>query len=699
MTAASRINHDLPLAPENALAHDKLDRQGYAQQVLAGLRTQPETDSLVVAIEGAWGSGKTSTLALIEALLRQEAAHKKSPLIVHFNPWLIGEKDELLRRFFSNVAKAIRTADSSINTSSFAETIDAYAYAFESLKLLPGAEPWASLMKFVFALMGKDDLQTHREKAQKALRDLGRPIIVFIDDIDRLYPAEVYEVLRLVKAVGDLPYIRYVLAWDSAYISSALDKSGVPFPSSYLDKIVQLRMPMPVLSLLAKERFFLDAVHQLSDNTLDTSSMRQQRISALFDHSGLRNLLEQPRDFVRVFNAVKIHEPLLRGEIALADIIGLYALAVKAPGVFHLIQQTPYFFTGYSFADHGVIEKTILDGISPRYEQEIQTLRHAGATRQLIQFLFPNFGHTTMDPIQNEKDYAAGLICEPRRLSYCLQLQLAPSDTSLKMTLRYLTEPESRNEIAAQLQVDSCHAFILQLGELGKITALPKQNCASLCLDIARLTETPLFIESETSKHHFWGLDESALHTVQTLAKSGGADLAALIKTIACDPIALSCAARILLQSYVWDRGRDSEFIQLSMDDKPQVVDTFAANVLAAIQKDGLLQKSRNGVIFFALAKMSPGSCPAVFQTLKQANHGLDGFAVAFLSPNSINGRRVFALHEAIDQLEAYCPLATFQEIARSRLADSLLGYPARAAWMSVLEQKRFYGNGQECND
>lgn len=32
-----------------------------------------------------------------------------------------------------------------------------------------------------------------------------------------------------------------------AYVSSALDKLGVPYAGSYLDKVVQIRMPLPSL--------------------------------------------------------------------------------------------------------------------------------------------------------------------------------------------------------------------------------------------------------------------------------------------------------------------------------------------------------------------------------------------------------------------------------------------------------------------
>ena len=68
MTAG--INFDVSLQVENALQNDKLGRVGFAESAAAALRKVSSSMGLVVSIEGAWGSGKTSSLARIEAILR-----------------------------------------------------------------------------------------------------------------------------------------------------------------------------------------------------------------------------------------------------------------------------------------------------------------------------------------------------------------------------------------------------------------------------------------------------------------------------------------------------------------------------------------------------------------------------------------------------------------------------------------------------
>ena len=53
-----------------------------------------------------------------------------------------------------------------------------------------------------------------KDKLAKSLRELNHRFVVTIDDVDRLEPAEVIEILRLVRSVVDLPNIIYLLCYD-----------------------------------------------------------------------------------------------------------------------------------------------------------------------------------------------------------------------------------------------------------------------------------------------------------------------------------------------------------------------------------------------------------------------------------------------------------------------------------------------------
>ena len=702
------INFDIPLQAANALQGDKLDRTGYAESAAAALRKVSSSAGLVVSIEGAWGSGKTSALAMIEAILNQPgAAHQ--PLIVHFNPWLVGEKDVLLRHFLSRIAGAINLSDHSRDGKKVAKEIKAYSKAFDLVKLIPGAEPWTSLIKSVFNAVGDatgsiaeyktPDIEAYKQKVEEALRQFQRPIIVFIDDIDRLFPNEVFEMVRIIKAVGELPHVGYVLAWDSAYVSSALEKLGVPYAGSYLDKVVQIRMPLPSLSLSARRKLINDALDELAPEALvPRFKAHDQRLSGLY-YSGLRELLDQPRDMARVFNAVRMIEPPLRGEIVFADILGLAALSVKAPAVFELLRRNPRLFVGRVVDDHGLLEKSedvIKDG-TPERGLAYDASSSPSSVQRVVHYLFPSVAEAEDSYALGHASYVDGTIAHPARLAVALQLSVTSGDVSLDAAKRYLQQPEQRLAVIESLTTENCYAFLELLGDVAQsLGGEGIVDLDDLCMSIAGLPEQALFVDRAKAGKESIGLnaEDNALRAVVMLLKSVDSDrMDPLAEKIATDSRTLSCAAEIVTQSYVPQRRRYSEQLTAPTRARDAVLQAFAANVLKAAQEDRLFQMNNPGFILWTLARSVPTDCPAIYAAVKAVQPSLDNFALEFLrnSWDSTNGQ-TYSLPRDESLHSVYCPLDDFKAHAASRLEDESLRNPAKAAWRSVIEGRNLYG-------
>lgn len=84
------------------------DRLGFAflaERLARALTGQASPAGMVVGVEGAWGSGKSSLMYLTLKALRATTTPK--PAIVEFRPWLIGDRDVLLTSLFGDLAKAI----------------------------------------------------------------------------------------------------------------------------------------------------------------------------------------------------------------------------------------------------------------------------------------------------------------------------------------------------------------------------------------------------------------------------------------------------------------------------------------------------------------------------------------------------------------------------------------------------------------
>jgi predicted KAP-like P-loop ATPase len=422
---------DKPLLGSEVLKDDKLGRAPFARTVTKVLERVSGASGLVVSIEGAWGSGKTTTLSIVEALLQGEPAEVR-PVIVHFNPWLVGDRDALLRQFLSKVASEVKLGDPSKDGKRVAKELKTYAKAFDVLKLIPGAEPWASIVKSVVDSMGDavgsvadyktPDIEVRKQAVAERLSKFSRRIIVFVDDIDRLFPLEVFEMVRIIKAVGDLPNVGYVVAWDPKYVREALSSANVPVAGTYLDKIVQVRMPLPALSSSARTRLINDAIESLPQEALKEHFQNNADRLSLVYYRGLRDLLEQPRDVLRAFAAVRTVEPSLRGEVALSDIIGLCALMVTASEVFELLKNQPEIFVGNKIGVRLQLKKreSLIAAGNDARNQAIAACRSPSAVRELVQFLFPLVAEAEGETPWPTR-FRDGHLSNPDRLAVALQ--------------------------------------------------------------------------------------------------------------------------------------------------------------------------------------------------------------------------------------------------------------------------------------
>lgn len=699
------VGFDQPLRLQRALDQDQLGRRGYAESAVRALSRVNANAGFVLSVEGPWGSGKTSTLAMMQALL---AKQETPPVIVHFNPWLIGERDALLHQFLAKLSTAVKLTDHAAAGKKVARELKAYGKVFDLVKLVPGAEPWASMIKSVIESTGESvdsvanyktpDLEAKKESVADALRHFSRSIIVFIDDIDRLFPAEVFEVIRIVKAVGDLPNVGYVLAWDHDYVRDALKAANVPRADSYLDKVVQIRLPLPAISIEARTKLInaeLVRLHPDADYAYFPNA--KDRLSELY-FSGLRELLEQPRDFVRLFNSVSLIEPTLRGEVVLADIIGFAALMVKASTVYELIRKEPRWFVGLLPGEHGLLKQSedlLKEGAAQR-EQAFEQCARPNAVKALVHRLFPLTARADDEFTIGRVVDVEGHIAAPARLLVALQMHISGTDVSYVLARRYLRNPEIRAEICQSLSAQSCLEFLEGLGDVIESTrAAGVDDIDCLCLDLARLADSKPFPErSQDRSGSVFSLnaEDVALRAIRTLVKAGAPERSvALAESIVSDPKALTVATQVYADSYLAERDGET-VLRCSPEARDKLAKALSKNVLAAAMEGRLLTTCNPGYVLWRLTNISAKSCPAVFAALKSLDPMLDQFACAILNSgtDSVKGR-YYALPGDHGKIAAYCSVDTLKQHAEQRLSDPGIQLPSKAAWQSVLDGKKVY--------
>lgn len=338
---------------------DKLGFRGVARRIVTTLVDEASENGLVIGIEGAWGSGKSSLLFLIEDELKNNS-DKNRASIIHFQPWLIGNRDALIKNLFDELLRTINEIAANAGDPSGAQRAKAESAATALRTFVHGVSKFGSVVAFAgkissiglievtgdFLSALKDptsinesnsDIYSMKEKLSESLRELSHKIIITIDDVDRLEPLEIIEIMRLVRSVADLPNVSYLLCYDSDIISHSIEKaSDIKDGRAYLEKIVQLTVMVPIPEPLQLRRWFSDDLGQIATTKTEDELLR---LNYVIEYEGGKQL-RTPRAVVRTLDAIRFHLPLLQQEnLDLADLVWIQIIKNNNQNLYRWIEN------------------------------------------------------------------------------------------------------------------------------------------------------------------------------------------------------------------------------------------------------------------------------------------------------------------------------------------------------------------------
>lgn len=355
--------------------HDTLGRAPAARSFAEQILSLDASEGIVVGVLGPWGSGKTSFINLACCYLKD-----KGLTVIDFNPWMFSGTEQLLNHFFSELTAKLKLRK---ELSEVAKLVEEYAAAFS------GMTPWIDLVVSVANVLrkifgnGETDLDTRRKRVEDALLSLPQPIIVVMDDIDRLARNEIREVFKLVRLIARFPNIIYVLAFDRLMVEKALREPGIS-GRDYLEKILQLVVDLPAVSPDILQRQLLQAIDEALAGIDDPGPFYADAWPDIFMEV-IRPLVRNMRDVRRFATTIRGTVRSLNGQIALTDVLALEAIRLFLPDVF---AQLPFAVDALT---------TVSDSISrsdDHLKAAIDTLINANEThsevvKSMIRRLFP----------------------------------------------------------------------------------------------------------------------------------------------------------------------------------------------------------------------------------------------------------------------------------------------------------------------
>lgn len=340
------VNSDLPVSKRE---EDVFQRYPFAYRIASVIKKHDKTDSIVIGVYGKWGEGKTSVLNFIKEELKLDP----NIVVVNFNPWLFRDEDQLLKSFFSVLAKGINVSIESKKEKLGKRLLD-YADAIGAAGSLVGLSGAKGLLQYFGKKYSNIFIEGYKEKVNQGLEESGKRVVVVMDDIDRLSNSEVQAIFRIVKLVADFKNTVYLLSFDDELVASALDSHYSKGGYDYLEKIIQLPLTLPKAQLSVVRNYTLTyvlKVFQTQKIKLDESE--KERFTSALDQF-LLSFITTPRVAVRYANSISFTLPMVRGEVNVVDLILIEGLKVIFPKLYNFIKNNSSFFlktyNSYSFS-------------------------------------------------------------------------------------------------------------------------------------------------------------------------------------------------------------------------------------------------------------------------------------------------------------------------------------------------------------
>jgi hypothetical protein len=116
VTSSRSLNLFSADKPIRTKAADLLGRSSFAESLAAVVEGWGGNNSLVIALYGPWGIGKTSIKNMVLEHLDQRGS--EGPTVVEFTPWQWAAQDQLAEAFFREIALEAMTGKSVSSSSS-----------------------------------------------------------------------------------------------------------------------------------------------------------------------------------------------------------------------------------------------------------------------------------------------------------------------------------------------------------------------------------------------------------------------------------------------------------------------------------------------------------------------------------------------------------------------------------------------------
>lgn len=342
----------LPDVPSNT---DFMRRENYVEGLLNKILVSvkngvTKNHSFTILLNEKYGAGKTTFMLNLRDQIKSNEAY-----VIDFKPWLCPSSQqmitELLNQFVENKIP--------IRKQLFAK----YAQALAS------ESSWIGVVSRFMLNSTSTPLSKQFDNIADEMKSLKKPVIVLVDDVDRLSEDELMELIKLIRNTAAFPNTFYVVAADKRYLSTSLANKGIKEPDLFLQKFFNFEMTFP------KDDFCLDDM--LKSKLLELVD-DQDLVSKFVNKECVKYIIQTPRDIYRYCNLLSFEMDLFKqsetmSEINVMDLMLLTLLHYFSDEIYKVLREHDALVLKKKFG-HLTLNEYFEDIIHKRYAEMMENV-------------------------------------------------------------------------------------------------------------------------------------------------------------------------------------------------------------------------------------------------------------------------------------------------------------------------------------
>ena len=383
--------------PISTAEEDRLGRDCTAKRFVRQILEIDTSEGLTVGVFGPWGSGKTSFFRLAKAKLKLQNIP-----VIEFNPWMFSGTEQLVARLFDELAASLGQEDDGMLkkaaglVAEYGEVVVGAGHLVSLATAVPGVP---AALKPILAIARKwaapVGLAQAREKLEGVLCEREVPIVVVLDDVDRLTMEEIRHLFKLLRLTASFPHLVYIVLCDRERVEQALEDGNPERGRHYLEKIIQLQFDLPAAPRqMLREQLEEALTHAMPEGLGPINADVWQAVYRDIVEHLIRNL----RDVRRYVTTARGTATALARDVEVSDILGLEAVRLFLPDVFkHLHAAADALtFPSHSSAEGRDWQRLRRAGLGPDpvLQERLRKLVDAGnehrhVVKEMLKHLFP----------------------------------------------------------------------------------------------------------------------------------------------------------------------------------------------------------------------------------------------------------------------------------------------------------------------